>query len=81
MFPVSKKYYERYRTEGDPASTLMGYASLQYACTLPDGSIHADQEKIENIGGTFVTMPDGLWMLRDIVIENDDHMNEMALLA
>ena len=23
MFPVSKEYYERYRTEGDPASTLI----------------------------------------------------------
>ncbi|MBR3429861.1 MAG: hypothetical protein IKG87_07175 [Clostridia bacterium] len=39
--------------------------------------IHADQEKIENVGGTFVTMLDGLWMLRDIVIESDDHMKEM----
>ena len=39
--------------------------------------IHTDHAKIENIGGTFVTMPDGLWMLRDIVIESDDHMNEM----
>ena len=39
--------------------------------------IHADQENIENVGGTFVTMLDGLWMLRDIVIESDDHMKEM----
>ena len=39
--------------------------------------IHTDHAKIENIGGTFVTMPDGLWMLRDIVIKNDNHMNEM----
>ena len=39
--------------------------------------IHADQAKIDNIGGTFVTMPDGLWMLRDIMIENDDLMKKM----
>lgn len=42
-----------------------------------DLNIQADQEKIENVGGNFVTMSDGLWMLRDIVIENDNHMKEM----
>jgi len=42
-----------------------------------DLNIQADQEKIENVGGSFVTMPDGLWMLRDILIENDNHMKEM----
>ena len=42
-----------------------------------DLNIQADQGKIENVGGSFVTMPDGLWMLRDIMIENDNHMKEM----
>ena len=42
-----------------------------------DLNIQAGQEKIENVGGNFVTMSDGLWMLRDIVIENDNHMKEM----
>lgn len=42
-----------------------------------DLNIKADQGKIENVGGSFVTMPDGLWMLRDIMIENDNHMKEM----
>ena len=44
---------------------------------LEDLNIQADQGKIENVGGSFVTMPDGLWMLRDILIENDNHMKEM----
>ena len=42
-----------------------------------DLNIQADQEKIENVGGSFATFPDGLWMLRDILIENDNHMKEM----
>ena len=42
-----------------------------------DLNIQVDQGKIENAGGSFVTMPDGLWMLRDILIENDNHMKEM----
>lgn len=42
-----------------------------------DLNIQADQGKIENVGGSFATFPDGLWMLRDILIENDNHMKEM----
>ena len=42
-----------------------------------DLNIRADQEQIENVGGSFVTMPDGLWMLRDISIEKSNHMEKM----
>ena len=42
-----------------------------------DLNIRADQEQIENVGGSFVTMPDGLWMLRDISIEKSTHMEKM----
>ena len=37
----------------------------------------AGADKIENYGGSFVIMPDGLWSLRDISVAGDDLLPEM----
>ena len=42
-----------------------------------DLDVPAGADKIENYGGSFVIMPDGLWSLRDIWVEGHNHLQEM----
>ena len=42
-----------------------------------DLDVPEDTERIENVGGMFVMMQDGLWSLRDIWTADDDHMAKM----
>ena len=42
-----------------------------------DLDLPAGTDKILNYGGSFVIMPDGLWSLRDIWVEDHDLLPEM----